>query len=80
MILQDLLQVVGAKGREQIDQIGKVHLLPCCVDWDKGGQLLTLFQLSIQSAMLNGRRKGGADKREVECNVAGVDRWQYNPV
>jgi hypothetical protein len=80
MVLQNLLQVVGAKGREQVDQISKVHLLPCCIDWDKCGQLLSLFQLSIQSAMLNGRCKGGADKREVEGHVTGVDRRQENPV
>jgi hypothetical protein len=80
MVLQDLLQVVGSEGREQVDQISKVHLLPRFVDWDKGSQLLSLLQLSIQSAMLNSRCKGGADKREVKGHVAGVDRWQEDPV
>jgi hypothetical protein len=80
MILQDLLQVVGTVGREQVDQVGKVHLLPCCVYWDKGGQLLSLRQLLIQTTMLNGRCKGGTDKRETEGNVTGVDRRQEDPV
>jgi hypothetical protein len=79
MVLQDLLQVVGTEGREQVDQVSKVHLLPCCVDWYKGSQLL-LLHLLIQSAMLNSRCKGGADKREVEGHVACVDRWQEDPV
>jgi hypothetical protein len=80
MVLQDLLQVIGAMGRKQIDQIGKVHLLPCCINWDKGGHLLSLHQLLIQTTMLNGRCKGGADKREVEGNVTGVDWGQEDPV
>jgi hypothetical protein len=80
MVLQDLLHDAGAKRKEQVDKIGKVQLLPCCVDWDKGYQLLSLLQLSIQPAMLNSRCKGGADKREVKGNVAYVDRWQEDPV
>jgi hypothetical protein len=80
MVLQDLLQVTAAKRREQINQIGKVHLLPCCVDGDKGGQLLSVNQLLIQPTMLNGRCKGGADEREIESYAAGIHRRQEDPV
>lgn len=54
MILQDLFQVAGSKGRKEVDDVGAIHLLPGRVCGDKGGHLLAIHKLLVESAMENG--------------------------
>ena len=54
MNLQDLFQVVGSKGRKELDHVGGIHLLPGRVCGDNGGQLFALHKLLVQSALENG--------------------------